>query len=153
MNAMLLVILVLVAASTIGMALKKTGGSKRKGSFGRKSAMSRNEQAMYWRLIEALPPPEYVVFGQVSLGALLTAKEGASRYSFSQKRADFVAFDKSFKVAAVIELDDASHDGREDQDGRRDEMLAQAGYKVLRYRGIPQREQLKRDVEEGIKRP
>ncbi len=39
-----------------------------------------NEQAMYWRLVAAFSPPEYVVLAQVNFGALLVAKEGASRY-------------------------------------------------------------------------
>ena len=54
--------------------------------------------------------------------------------------------DKTFKVLAIIELDDASHRGREGKDARRDAMLAMAKYKVLRYKTTPQPEKLLRDL-------
>jgi hypothetical protein len=101
---------------------------------------------MFWRLTQTFPPPNYVVLAQVSFGALPYAKEGASRWAFFQKMADFVLLDKSFKVLAVIELDDSSHKGKEDQDAERDEMLIEAGYKVLRYKTIPQPETLRADL-------
>ena len=86
--------------------------------------------------------PEYLVFTQVSFGALLTAKEGASRMTFAQKRADFVLTDKAFNVLAMVELDDSSHKGNEEKDKARDEMLKAAGYKVLRFASIPDRADL-----------
>lgn len=45
--------------------------------------------------------------------------------------------EKSFKVVAIVELDDSSHDGNEARDAKRDALLKAAGYRVLRYRGIP----------------
>lgn len=101
---------------------------------------------MFWRLSEAFPKPDYVVLAQVSFGALLTAKQGASRNSFSQKIADFVLTDKAFQVLATIEFDDGSHKGREGRDASRDAMLAQAKYKILRYRSIPSTDKLVADV-------
>ena len=90
--------------------------------------------------------PDHAVLAQVSFGALLQAKGGASRYSYSQKIADFVLMTKGFEVVAVIELDDSSHKGREKNDANRDAMLTEAGYKVLRYRRIPDRGQLLTDI-------
>ena len=116
------------------------------GSFGPKQLVTPHEQGMYWRLVNAFPAPEYIVLTQVSFGALLTAHDGASRYSFSQKRADFVLTNKHFKVLAMIELDDSSHKGRERQDSHRDAMLIEAGYKVLRYPRIPEIKQLLVDL-------
>lgn len=118
----------------------------RRGSFGKKRLATPREQTMFWRLVEAFPGPEHIVLAQVSFGALLVAKNGASRYSFSQKIADFVLMDKSFTVLAVIELDDSSHRGRELDDGQRDDMLIEAGYKVLRYPGVPEVARLRNDV-------
>lgn len=127
--------------------------NSRRGSFGRRRLATPHEQVMFWRLVEAFPSPEYIVFSQVSFGALLVAKEGASRYSFSQKIADFVLTDKSFKVLAVIELDDSSHQGKELQDGQRDDMLIEAGYKVLRYPRIPEVAKLRSDMAEPTDLP
>lgn len=138
-----------VVALMAAVALLKAhlrGGSVRKGTFGPRPALTKNEQGMYWRLVQSFPEPEHVVLSQVSFGALLVAKRGASRYSFSQKRADFVLLDKTFRVLAVIELDDSSHRGQETRDAQRDSMLLAAGYKVLRYSGIPDVDRLVRDV-------
>jgi hypothetical protein len=108
---------------------------------------------MYWRLTGTFPHPEYVVLAEVSFGALLIAKGGASRYSFSQKRADFVLLDKAFRVLAAIELDDSSHKGKEQRDEARDAMLIAAGYRVLRYKTIPDSDRLRADVIEADTRP
>ena len=102
--------------------------------------LTKHEQLMFFRLQEALP--KLIVLSQVSFGALLTAQARGVRNTFDRKRADFVICDKSFKVLAVIELDDSSHDGREEQDANRDKLLTDAGYRVLRYRGIPDIEQV-----------
>lgn len=120
---------------------------EKKGSFAAREIATANEQGMFWRLVEVFPMPEYIVLTQVSFGALLNAKDGASRYSFAQKRADFVLTNKGFKVLAVIELDDASHKGKEAADAERDAMLIQAGYRVLRYKRIPERAQLLADLQ------
>lgn len=97
--------------------------------------LTRNEQAMYFRLQDALP--DLIVLSQVSFGALLSARSTAVRNTFGRKRADFVICEKSFKVVAIVELDDSSHDGKKARDEKRDAQLQNAGYRVLRYRGIP----------------
>ncbi|MBI2750973.1 MAG: DUF2726 domain-containing protein [Burkholderiales bacterium] len=128
--------------------LKATGTppTDKKGSFAARSIATANEQKMFWRLVEAFPGPEHVVLTQVSFGAMLKAKDGASRYSFSQKMADFVVVNKGFKVLAAIELDDSSHKGKEASDANRDAMLIEAGYKVLRYPIIPDVKTLRADL-------
>ena len=98
---------------------------------------------MYFRLQGALP--NLIVLSQVSFGALLTARSMAVRNTFNRKRADFVICEKSFKVVAIVELDDSSHDGNEAQDERRDAQLVNAGYRVLRYRGIPNIDRVQAD--------
>lgn len=138
-----------VIALGIGMQMLKrmaAGKEKSKGAFEPKQIATINEQGMFWRLVSAFPANEYIVLTQVSFGALLTAKGGASRYSFSQKIADFVLINKGFKVLAIIELDDSSHKGREAKDESRDAMLIEAGYKVLRYTRAPEIEQLRQDI-------
>ncbi len=61
--------------------------------------------------------PEYRVFGQVAMGALLKVRGGLDgadamsvRGRFAQKIVNFVIFDpRSGEVVAIVELDDASH--------------------------------------------
>ncbi|MFM2276392.1 MAG: hypothetical protein RL211_2264 [Pseudomonadota bacterium] len=146
MKALFFVIAAIAVFAVIATALKPQSGKGKKGTFAKRPLATANEQGMYWRLLECFKQPEYVVFAQVSFGALLTAKQGASRYSFSQKMADFVLLNKAFKVVAVIELDDSSHKGREANDANRDAMLEQAGYNVLRYAKTPDRNKLINDI-------
>ncbi len=106
--------------------------------------MSNREKQMFFELKQALP--EYHVFVQVALGAILWTSSYATRNKFSQKIADFVVTDKDFNILAVIELDDKSHIGKEDKDRERDEMVREAGYKALRYPHIPTQNRLRTDI-------
>ena len=99
---------------------------------------------MYTRLVQALP--HLIVMPQVAFSAFLTAKTMATRNTFDRKVADFVVCDPSFTVQAVIELDDSSHRGKEAQDASRDKMLADAGYRVLRYARIPDMDRVQADM-------
>jgi len=148
MKTMWLVLFVVIAIAVAFAVLVKLKSSEKaaKGIVVKRPIATANEQGMFWRLVECFPLPEYIVLTQVGFGALLNAKEGASRYSFPQKMADFVLLDKSFKVIAVVELDDSSHKGRERDDDKRDAMLAQAGYSVLRYGKTPDRAKLMNDI-------
>lgn len=132
--------LVIVLMTTFVAAAKTIG---RSGRSRRKEPLTRHEQAMYNRLRQSMP--DLIVLAQVSFGALLTAKSYAIRNTFDRKIADFVICDKAFQVLAVIELDDSSHKGKEAQDAKRDEMLKQAGYRVMRYKRIPDIEQARKD--------
>lgn len=150
METIVLVLILLAVAAVVIVALSKKkqkpekGGKATEGEKPRAcEPLTRNEQAMFLRLQEALPG--LIVLSQVSFGALLTAKSRAARNTFDRKRADFVICNKSFKVLAVIELDDSSHDGREEEDANRDKLLTDAGYRVLRYRGIPNIEQVAKE--------
>lgn len=149
-TTLFLVFLVIAIAAAVAVIARMPKGKAGKGAFGPRQLVTANEQGMFWRLVSTFPTPEYVVLTQVSFGALLTARGGASRYSFAQKRADFVLTNKSFKVLAVIELDDKSHKGREKDDESRDAMLIEAGYKVLRYTRTPERDRLLSDMKDLI---
>lgn len=110
---------------------------KRKQLFTAKAKipLTKNEQPMYFRLVEAFP--ELIVLAQVSFSALLTSNDRASRNKFDRKTADFVLCTKSFAVVAVIELDDASHNGKAKEDAERDALLASVGHSVVRFKKVP----------------
>ena len=46
----------------------------------------------------------------------------------------------------IIELDDPSHIGKEQEDAERDAMLNEAGYIVLRFTEIPSIRQLRKHI-------
>ena len=101
-----------------------------------KPLLSANEKEFFIRLSQALP--DCHVLTQVSLGALLqpTVRNNNSEYfrargTFSQKVADYVVCNKEMYVLAVVELDDRTH--RKERDAKRDAMLVQAGYTVIRW--------------------
>ncbi len=98
--------------------------------------MTANEQEFFARLVQALP--DHYVFPQVALGALLqpNVKGDNKKYyqvrgTFAQKMADYVVCNRDLAVVAVVELDDKTHSN--DKDAKRDAMLQQAGYQVIRW--------------------
>lgn len=108
--------------------------------------LTNHEKVMFGELQKALYGTNYYIFVQVSFGALLTTELTKTLWTFNQKRADYVICDSYFNVVAIIELDDKSHDTKQDADRKRDEMLKNAGYKVLRYRYMPPVDKLKNDI-------
>ena len=102
------------------------------------------EQKMFIRLNEAFPHQH--ILAQVAFSALITSDQYKFRAKFNRKVTDFVILDTQMEVMAIIELDDPSHFGKENEDAERDAMLKQAGYRVLRYTDIPTIKTLKRDI-------
>lgn len=102
----------------------------------RRALLTDNEIDFLERLEAAFP--EYRVFCQVSMGALMAPDvPGGSpdflaiRGRFAQKVVDFVLLDGALEVVALVELDDRTH--RVERDAERDAMTASAGYVTLRY--------------------
>lgn len=108
-----------------------------------KRVITQNEQPTFLRLREALP--NHIVLAQVAFSALITSKGYTSRSRFNRKVTDFVVLDKGFNVVAIVELDDSSHRGREQEDAKRDAMLQEAGYTVIRYTRTPEVQQVRAD--------
>lgn len=106
--------------------------------------LSQHEKTMFGEIRQAVP--ECQIFVQVALSAILWTKSQATRNRFNRLIADYVITDNNFNILAVIELDDKSHDNRQEKDAERDAMLREAGYKVLRYRYMPSKEQLRKDI-------
>ncbi len=137
--AVIAVVGILAFAVVAIKARAAAGGSGSRPAFKRKVFLTPNELEFLARLEASAP--ELRFHAQVSMGALLdpaaSRKDGKeyfrARGMFSQKVVDFVAQAKADgSIVAVIELDDRTHDS--DKDGRRDAMLASAGYKVVRWK-------------------
>jgi very-short-patch-repair endonuclease len=103
--------------------------------FRRTPLLTANETEFYVRLLHALPG--LLVLPQVALAALIepdvvdSRKRLAAFRRISQKRADYVIARSDLSVLCVIELDDRTHDPR--RDAQRDQWLASAGIRTLRY--------------------
>ena len=109
-----------------------------------KRVITAFESKMFFRLKEAFP--QHHVLAQVAFSALITNDNLKIRSKFNRKVTDFVLLNKELKVVAIIELDDPSHLGKEIEDAKRDYMLQEAGYRVMRYTDIPSIKYLQRDI-------
>lgn len=141
MNKQNLFAAILVIAAVVFFALLK---KPTKFSAKAKRPLTKNEQPMYFRLIETFP--ELIVLAQVSFSGLMSSHLQGSRNKFNQKVADFVLCSKAFEVIAVIELDDSSHKGRSKQDADRDALLTSVGHRVIRFKRTPDVDALKTAV-------
>lgn len=138
---------ILALLMVFGLATAKGKGNKQKtgkSPIQAKAVLTPNEQPMYFRLVEATP--DCIVLAQVAFSALITTKSQTTRNTFDRKVCDFVICTKAFNVLAIVELDDASHRGREKEDAARDSLLTEAGYKVLRYKKTPDVETIRADL-------
>ena len=124
-----------VAAVVVLLKLLARGGVRRH-RIERKRLLTPTE-VRFWRVLVAAVP-DYAVFSQVAMGAMLKPVSGLSRSDwwsnygrYSQKIVDFVVVDlETAEVAAVVELDDRSHDM--EKDATRDALMACGGYDVVR---------------------
>lgn len=149
MKTMIFVIIVL--GITIALLASAKNKKLSKSKYYAKRPLTQPEQTMYWKLIKALP--EYVVLAQVSFSSFIYAKGDLSKENYikfnkiKQKRADFMICSKDFKIIAVIEVDDSSHDKEKDE--KRDKALMEAGVKTIRWhvKNLPAGEEIKKTVD------
>jgi hypothetical protein len=113
-----------------------------------KTLLSEREQGCYWRLVEHLSP-DFIVLAQVGFSQILSTRGGTGEQNYAlygtmrQKVADFVICRQDLSVVAVIELDDSSHRGKEEQDKKRDAAVRQAGLLSFRLPNTPGNELVK----------
>lgn len=108
-----------------------------------KAVLSTTEQLMFSRLREVLPQTQ--VLAHVSFDALLTTKYLHTRRKYQKMVADFVLLDQDYRVIAVIAVADFNLMKRSKNAAFQDAMLEAAGYRVLRYVGVPDAAQLRVD--------
>ncbi len=145
----LLILIVVVLAVLAAKKKAETDSDSGEWPFYPRKPLSAPEQVLYFRLIKALP--EHIVLGQVQLSRLLGVKKGNNTQAWlnriNRMSADFVVCNKDSTVVAVIELDDATHNGEKSQqrDAKKDKALAAAGIKVYRWqaKAIPDESQIK----------
>ncbi len=141
-----LVFVVPVAAAFVLAVLwrKSPGGwGARIAPFTSRPLMTDNELEFFARLKKALP--ECTIFSQVAMSGILdvTLQKGdpaywSARSQFDRKRIDYVVCTRGAeRLIAVVELDDRSHDGKRDEDAKRDAMLATAGIRTVRFPSSP----------------
>jgi hypothetical protein len=114
-----------------------------------KKVLTPVEQQLYQRLIRAFP--DHVVLAQVAFSQLVGVKKGENFTAiwnrYNRLVADFVLCTKDFRSAAVLELDDRSHDSpaRQDADRRKAAICQAAGIPLhrLNVNPLPNESELK----------
>lgn len=150
-----LVIALAVFVFFTGLVVHRVGSTLKNRWLGKqglkpKQLLTGNEVHFY-HLLQKAVGPQWVVFPQVSMGALMdTTLQPAhprfwdARSEFAAKICDFVVCDaKSLKPHLVVELDDRMHDFG--KDAGRDKLMARAGYRTVRFwsRNKPSLEELR----------
>lgn len=139
-----LALLTLIVFEKVKVKTPKSPKPQDKREYYSKPVITRFETKMFQRLKNALP--DHHVLAQVAFSSLITSDYMPTRNKFNRKVTDFVILNKHLDVVCIIELDDPTHHGKEDEDAKRDAMLAEAGYTVLRYTNIPTIRQLQKDI-------
>jgi very-short-patch-repair endonuclease len=129
--------LIVTAAAVYAKAQVSGLGPAQRWPFQIRKPLSNAEQVLYFRLRKVLP--DHIVLAQVQLSRILCVKEGNSFHIWNNRinrlSADFVICTKDASVAAVIELDDASHHryDRRIADAKKEKALRSAGVRLLRW--------------------
>ncbi len=141
---MMIVASLVILAIVIVVAYKGLKNKQQNDSALRQRAVfNSSEQIAFTRLKEILP--EANVLAHVSFDALLTTKYLHTRRKYQKLFADFVVLDKDCRVIAVVALDDSNLMKRSSEATYQDALLEMAGYRVIRYVGVPEYQQLRED--------
>ena len=133
---------IVFVAALLASALLQPG-VRRGRVYRARPLMTDNELEFFARLEQALP--DCKVFTQVAMSGLLDVTLPSShphywraRAAFDRKRIDYVVCTRNGnRLIAVVELDDRSHDSKRRQDAARDQMLASAGIRTVRFPSYP----------------
>lgn len=143
MDMMIIASLVLLAIVSV-VAYKGLKSKQQADSALRQRAVfNSTELITFTRLKEILP--EANILAHVSFDALITTKYLHTRRKYQQMFADFVVLDKDCKVLAVVTLDDLNSSKRMPANTYPDALLESAGYRIVRYVGVPEYQQLRED--------
>ncbi len=141
MKPLLFFLFLLTCALFVPMAVRALAREKhREGEwpFSVKKPLTRVEQLLYFRLIDALP--DLIVLAQVPLSGFLRVRKGQTWHEWhnriSQKSIDYLVCERDFRVVMAVELDDASHDSptRAHADATKSRALTAAGVTLIRWR-------------------
>lgn len=138
---LLLLAAAFIAATKLGLPKKRRGGQTEHWPVFPKKVLTPVEQQLYQRLTRAYP--DRIVMAQVSFSQIIGVKKGhnfkAIWNRYNRLTADFVLCNKDFSIAAVLELDDRSHDhpSRQDADRRKGAVCEAAGIPLHRLNVNP----------------
>ncbi|MEN9358951.1 MAG: hypothetical protein RL095_486 [Verrucomicrobiota bacterium] len=113
-----------------------------------KNLLTSYELILYKKLKESLP--DHDVHAQVGLSRVIEPIKDGDFNAFNlicRKSLDFIICQNN-RIIACIELDDPSHDrpSRQKADRQKNEALKSAGLRIIRWKGIPTSEEIRREI-------
>lgn len=120
--------------------------------FYSKTPLTKVEQVLYHRLVDALPSK--IILSQVQLSRFLSVKKGHNFASWlnriNRMSIDYLICETDFSIIAAIELDDSSH-SRQDRvkaDDKKNKALHAARIKLIRWdvNNKPDVQRIQKDV-------
>ena len=115
----------------------------RDSALRQRAVFNSSEQLTFTRLKEILP--EANILAHVSFNALLTTKYLHTRRKYQKMFADFVILDRDCRVMAVVILEDSHLVKRSRISADQYALLAEADYRLIRYTGVPEYQQVRED--------
>ena len=143
MDLIVIVSLIILSLFSVVFFNNLKNDKKNDSALRRRAVFNSIEMMTFTRLKEVLP--ESNVLAHVSFDALLTTKYLHTRRKYQKMFADFVVLDKNCKVIAIVALDDIHALKRMKQQAHQDLLLESAGYRMVRYNGAPEYQQLRED--------
>ena len=116
---------------------------KNRNIYHRAELLTKNERLFYERLRQRINPNELQILAKIRLADLIEVNQNQTKAEWGKafnriksKHVDF-AIARNMNVMIIIELDDSSHykSDRKERDNFVDEILLNAGYKVVRTYG------------------
>ncbi|ENU79639.1 MULTISPECIES: DUF2726 domain-containing protein [unclassified Acinetobacter] len=136
-------ILSLLILLVFGLRYRKRIDQHSDSALKQRALLNYNEQIIYQRLTQLLP--QHIILSNVSYRSLLTSKYSHTREKFNNMTADFVILNSQFQAIAIISLC-GSVFTQHREDRYEDALLEMAGYRVIRYAGVPDLKKLSRDL-------
>lgn len=132
MTRIVLLILAMLALGAFLVHMKIKKDSVKESVYARRRPLNSYEQAMYWRLIKALP--DRIILAQVAMNRCISAK-GPAAAIIACESLDFVICNKAMRILGAIELEDDNHpitEHRQKANQIKEEALEIAGIKLIR---------------------
>jgi len=126
-----------------GLRYRKRIDQHSDSALKQRALLNYNEQIIYQRLTQILP--QHIILSNVSYRSLLTSKYSHTRAKFNNMTADFVILNSQFQAIAIISRSDSVFNQHR-EDRYEDALLEMAGYRVIRYAGVPDLKRLSRDL-------
>ena len=130
-------LMVLATLAIVALKARRLADSVDEWPFYARRPLSTPEQALYHRLVKALP--DHIILAQVQVSRVLGVRKGFNFHQWNNRinrlSYDYVVCAKDATVLAAIELDDRTHESasRARTDAKKEKATAAGGIRLIRW--------------------